>query len=193
MSKRATIIVKGEVQRVGYRDIVENTARKLKLVGFVENRKPYAVKIVVEGEKATIDKFINEINISKSPIYVEEMETKWETPTGEFEYFEIKRGQWQEELGERMDFAGKILYEMRNDVKMLYEIKDNTNEIKYNTHTMLEKQDTMLEKQDTMLEKQDTTISEIRGMREDLKVYLDRRFERIEGEIAKIKSKIRAL
>ena len=34
------IIAKGEVQRVGYRDAVEKIARKLKLIGFVENLKP---------------------------------------------------------------------------------------------------------------------------------------------------------
>ncbi len=39
--KRAVIIAKGEVQRVGYGDTVEKIARKLKLTGFVENLKPY--------------------------------------------------------------------------------------------------------------------------------------------------------
>ena len=30
--------------------------------------------------------------------------------TGEFSYFEIKRGEWQEELFERLDTAGRLLY-----------------------------------------------------------------------------------
>ena len=47
--KRAVIIAKGEVQRVGYRDAVEKIARKLKLTGFVENLKPYDVRIVAVG------------------------------------------------------------------------------------------------------------------------------------------------
>lgn len=34
--KRATIITKGEVQRVGYREAVEKIARKLNISGFVE-------------------------------------------------------------------------------------------------------------------------------------------------------------
>jgi len=41
--KRAVIIAKGEVQRVGYRDAGEKIARKLKLMGFVENPRPYDV------------------------------------------------------------------------------------------------------------------------------------------------------
>jgi UDP-N-acetyl-D-galactosamine dehydrogenase len=42
------------IQRVGYRDVVERAARKMKLTGFVENIKPYDVKIVCEGDKASI-------------------------------------------------------------------------------------------------------------------------------------------
>ena len=49
--KRAVIIAKGEVQRVGYRDAVEKIARKLKLTGFVENLKPYDGRIVAEGKQ----------------------------------------------------------------------------------------------------------------------------------------------
>ncbi len=36
------------MQRVGYRDEVEEIARKLKITGFVENVKPYDVRIVAE-------------------------------------------------------------------------------------------------------------------------------------------------
>lgn len=55
---------------------------------------------------------------------------------------------------------------------------------------MLKKQDEMLGKMDLMLKKQDETIIEIRALREDLKSYMEERFERIEREIAVIKAKI---
>ena len=47
-------------------------------------------------------------------------------------------------------------------------------------------------KKDTgrMLGKQDETLSEVKGLREDLKSYMEERFERIEHEIAEIKEKI---
>jgi len=38
--KSARIIAKGRVQRVGYRDEVEEIARRLGINGFVENIKP---------------------------------------------------------------------------------------------------------------------------------------------------------
>ncbi|KAF5434951.1 Acylphosphatase [Candidatus Methanophagaceae archaeon] len=59
--QRVTLIAKGEVQRVGYRDDVERIARKLNITGYVENQKPYDVKIVAEGEAAVIDQFIERI------------------------------------------------------------------------------------------------------------------------------------
>lgn len=65
--KRAIIIVKGEVQRVGYREAVEKIARKLHITGFVENLKPHDVRIVAEGEDANISKFIEQLKIKKIP------------------------------------------------------------------------------------------------------------------------------
>ena len=53
---------------------------------------------------------------------------------------------------------------------------------------MLEKQDAMLEKQDSMLEKQDSTLGEIRGLRYDIKSYMNQRFERIETDLAELKA-----
>ncbi len=108
--KKATIITKGDVQRVGYRDVVEKIARKLKLTGFVENLKPYDVKIVAEGEEYILDEFITRIRIDEPPISVEDIDVEFGAATGEFEYFEIRRGDWKEELGERMDAAVAMLH-----------------------------------------------------------------------------------
>lgn len=108
--KRAVIIAKGEVQRVNYREEVQSIARKLGIVGNVENLKPYDVKIVAEGEEDKLKEFIELVKINRFPIFVGEIEVSWEKATGEFSYFEIKRGEWQEELFERLDIAGKLLY-----------------------------------------------------------------------------------
>ena len=111
--KRVVAIAKGRVQRVGYRDTVETIACKLKLTGFVENLKPYGVRIVAEGEQDALDEFITQIRIEKhptTPISVEDLNVEFEAATDEFEYFEIKRGEWQDELGERLDTAGALLY-----------------------------------------------------------------------------------
>ena len=158
--KRVVIIAKGEVQRVGYRDAVEKIGRKLKLTGFVENLKPYDVRIVAEGEEEILNAFVAHVRITGhpiSPISVEELDVKFVAATREFEYFEIRRGDWQDELGERMDTAGALLYRSLEIGNKMLGKQD----------TMLEKQDTMIEKQDTMIGKQDRTIEILEDVRED--------------------------
>ena len=171
--KRAVILAKGKVQRVGYRDEVEETARRLGISGFVENVKPYDVRVVAEGEDSKMERFIEEIRIKRYPIDVEHLEVRFDDFKAEFEYFEIKRGNWQEELGERLDAAGKLLYK--------------SVELGEESVSVGKK---MLEKQDMMLEKQDMTIGEIRGLREDLKSYMEERFDKLEHEIEIIKAKL---
>lgn len=105
MQIRAVITASGEVQRVGYRDVVERAARKMKITGFAENIKPYDVRIVCEGDKVSIDSFVRLIRIKEYPIDVEHLDIRFGDATGEFEYFEIKRGDMTEELVELFDIA----------------------------------------------------------------------------------------
>ena len=164
--KRAVILAKGRVQRVGYRDEVEEIARRFEITGFVENVKPYDVRIVAEGDDSAIERFIEEIKIKKYPIDVDRLEVRFEDFKSEFEYFEIKRGEWHEELGERFDAAGKLLYKS----------------------VELGEESVSIGKK--MLEKQDDTVGEIRGLREDLKSSMEERFNRLEREIEIIKAKL---
>ena len=229
---RVEIIAKGDVQRVGYRDAVQNIARRLRISGIVQNLEPYDVRIVAEGEEDALKEFVKAVNIQERPIRVEELQVTWGDATGEFQYFKILRGDWQEELGERFDVAIRLLHrnielgEQNLEVSKenLAVSKENLAVSKENLavsketlavskenlavgketlavgkenlsigRMMLEKQDRMLEKQDAMLDKQDETIEELRGMRSDLKDHMEKRFARIEEEIADIKRVIREL
>ncbi len=139
MAVRAVITARGEVQRVGYRGDVERAARKMKITGFVENMKPYDVSIVCEGEKASIDSFVNLIRIKEYPIDVIHLDIKFEDATGEFEYFEIKPGDMTEELGERLDIANAKMTIMtqKQDV-MIEKLDNNTSILKENTSILKE-------------------------------------------------------
>jgi len=64
---------------------------------------------------------------------------------------------------------------------------------------MLSKQDQMLGKQDQMLDKQDLAIdsqhdllNEVKESRKDLKVHLDQRFEKLEGEVTEMRIALKA-
>ena len=107
---RVEIIARGDVQRVGFRDAVQRIARNLGLSGTVQNLEPYDVRIVAEGEEAALKEFLLAIDIQDGPIRVQALDANWSAATGEFPYFKILRGDWQEELGERFDVAVGLLH-----------------------------------------------------------------------------------
>ncbi|HPC90563.1 MAG TPA: acylphosphatase [Methanothrix sp.] len=195
--QRVEITARGDVQKVGFRDAVQRAARKLGLSGTVQNVEPYDVRIVAEGEEAALKEFVKAIDIQDRPIRVQELDVSWAPATGEFQYFKILRGDWQEELGERFDTAVVLLHRsIELGEQNLMVSKENLAVGKMmleKQDQMIEKQDRMLDKQDQMLEKQDETLGEIRGMRSDLQEYMEKRLSRIEGEIVEIKRSIREL
>ncbi len=120
MQTRVKIIVKGEVQRVGYRDAIERIARKLNIKGFVENLKPYDVRIICEGAEGDVKRFIGALKIEGDPlINVSDIAVAYEQPTEEFRYFEIKRGSSEEETGERLDLAALHLKNLTGAISMM--------------------------------------------------------------------------
>ncbi|MCK4398055.1 MAG: acylphosphatase [Methanophagales archaeon] len=171
--KRAILIAKGKVQKVGYRDFVQDNARELGITGYVENLEDGNVKVVCEGEEPKIEDFIRGIKVKKDFIDVVEISVEYEEPTGEFKVFKIKYGDVAEELGDRLGAA--LLYlgatnqkidagreENKQGFGMLAEkIDAGRAENKQGLGMLAGKMDMMLGKQDKMLEKQDETIGAI--------------------------------
>lgn len=170
---RATAIVEGIVQGVGYRYLVRRVAIMKNLVGEVENLKDGRVKIVVEGEEDTINDFFDRIKLDSPPIKVANIEVAYDKATGEFKTFTIKTGKLEEEIVEGFSTGSAYL-------DLILKRQDE----------MLKKQDDMLKKQDDMLKKQDETLSEIKGLRNDVKMVLDERISRIEKDIEEIKARL---
>ena len=59
--KRYSIILRGRVQHIGYRGIIEGTDRKLDLKGYIFNDIDNSVKIVVEGLQKSVDNFLDSL------------------------------------------------------------------------------------------------------------------------------------
>ncbi len=57
--KRYSIIIRGKVQHIGYRGIIEGTGRKLDLKVYVFNDLDNSVKIVCEGLQKSVDNFLS--------------------------------------------------------------------------------------------------------------------------------------
>jgi len=203
--KRFSAVAAGRVQRVGFREHVYRETFDKDISGYVKNLDNGEVEIVAEGSEEDLRALVDRINIIRYPIAVKSFAIKWQEATGEFTSFEIIRGDLQEELFERVDFAGTIMYQTLENSELSLKKQDQMLEKQDQglqlQHTMLDKQDQMLEKQDRMLDKQDQmldkqdqmlqigveTKEEIVGLRKDTGKYLDDEFAEIKKELAAIK------
>lgn len=115
--ERADIVVKGRVQRAGYRDTIDEIAYHLDLDGFVKNQEDGSVLIVCEGERKDIEKLIEKIDIKKYPIKVRDISVEYSEARDEFEEFEIVREEdLTDAVYERMDTAARYMREMNNNL-----------------------------------------------------------------------------
>lgn len=88
---RAHVWVKGRVQGVGFRAHVEYSARQIGITGWVRNVGYDTVEAVVEGEGEDVNLFIAMMKQGPRSSRVDESTVEWETPTGEFQEFGVKR------------------------------------------------------------------------------------------------------
>jgi len=185
--ERARIIVKGEVQKVGFRGFVIEQMKSLRLNGYADNLPDGTVEILCEGEKDRIEELITQVR--ETPPHfaqVELAEPEWQEYVGDLKEPE-RRGddipKKEATLGDvvnvlkSFDQKAEILNERVGDVASNTEIiVSNTRTMASNTEDMattlmafrgesgnnqkqmLQKQDQMLEKQDQMLEKQDQML-----------------------------------
>ncbi len=88
---RVHVSVRGHVQNVGFRAHVEYSARQLGLTGWVRNVGYDVVETVAEGERRKLDRFVETVKSGPRGAQVDESSVEWQTPTGEFTYFIVRR------------------------------------------------------------------------------------------------------
>jgi acylphosphatase len=89
---RTHIWVKGRVQGVGFRAHVEYSARKIgSLTGWVRNVGYDTVEAIAEGKRDHVDRLIEAMKQGPRGARVDESNVEWETPTGEFQEFGVRR------------------------------------------------------------------------------------------------------
>ncbi|MCA1914907.1 acylphosphatase [Methanospirillum hungatei] len=183
--KQYHIFVKGKVQRVGFRDKVEDIADGLELTGYVQNHSSKDVIIVIEGEEEKITEFIQSIRNIPPPVKIKSLQVTEYPYSGNYSEFTILRGEMMEELAERFDSAIYYLHNLDQKQDQMLNKQDQ----------MLDKQDQMLNKQDQMLGKQDTviglqieTLREIKGVRSDFQKTFTEELIEIRGEIRELRS-----
>ncbi len=90
MKEMRVIRIHGKVQGVGYRFFATRVARRLGLKGWITNNRDSTVDAAVEGEKETIDEWIEELK--EGPRYAEVTKIDQETKeyTGKLGDFDVK-------------------------------------------------------------------------------------------------------
>jgi len=163
--KRLTLLVSGNVQKAGYRDIVIRLGMALGLRGYAENLQDGRVKVVAEGEKRKLELLKESVNIKNTLIQVEKIEDSFDEATGEFSgFFKMVR---EGETDERLDRAAELLKEVIVSMNQGFSGLNNTLTSGFNR--LGDGQDKMMEKQDKMMEKQDTTIQILRNISDELR------------------------
>ena len=195
MERRRRVVVRGEVQDVGFRLFLYENASAMDISEFYARNIPEGVEVLVGGPDAEkFVAFVRDARFERGEI----REVVAEEYTGKI--MPIERFAQNFMLAQMSKFVSVGLDMLKTQREML----DNQRKMLENQHKMLEnqckmlekqdlmleKQDKMLEKQDLMLEKQDETVREIRALRQDLRAYMEERFAKIEREIAEIKSKL---
>lgn len=89
---RAHIWVKGRVQGVGFRAFVEYSARQINgLTGWVRNVGYDTVEAIAEGQRDKVDRLIEAMKQGPRSARVDQSNVEWETVTGEFREFGVRR------------------------------------------------------------------------------------------------------
>ncbi|MEM4200878.1 MAG: acylphosphatase [Nitrososphaerales archaeon] len=193
---KAKITIKGKrVQDVGYR--LHLLSKAYTLTGFEAANIGEDLIILIEGSGEKVDKFIQTVKTEKPPsaevsdIIVEPYDKEVMNLTGYREQLSLEQLAKIAVVGVEMRDDIK---EMKTDIKeMKADIKEMKTDIKeIKTDIKEVKTDIKEVKTDVkaISTKQDETILEIRALRSDLKDYMDRRFEKLEREVALIKEKL---
>lgn len=89
MQKRLECNVSGRVQMVMFRDFVTRNARKLGLVGTVQNNPDGSVFAVAEGEEAKLRELLTVIREGSLLSRVDNVTEKWSDRLGGYKNFDI--------------------------------------------------------------------------------------------------------
>jgi acylphosphatase len=87
---RLHAVVHGRVQGVNFRYYTIRVAQRLRLTGWVANRWDGSVETVAEGPREALNEFSAFLHRGSPSAFVQRVDDKWETPTGEFEVFKVR-------------------------------------------------------------------------------------------------------
>jgi len=207
--QKLTAHVSGKVQMAGYRSKVVTIARAFGLKGYVRNLPDGRVKILAEGPFDDLDRFIKAVRIENTLTKVDYVQSEFSDALGAYDDFFKVAG--ENETDARLDVAADHLKELIVVVKdgfketvsklggmdgSLKEISRKQDEMIAETRAGFKENNGQLgdisAKQDSVIDAIDEAradvVSEVQGLRSDLKSRMEERLQRIEGDVVEIKA-----
>ena len=89
--KRLVAKVYGHVQGVFFRDTTRRHAQQRDITGWVRNERDGTVQVVAEGEEQALEHLLDFLHRGPSAARVDRVEAEWQSATGEFKTFHIRR------------------------------------------------------------------------------------------------------
>lgn len=172
--KAYKIIVRGRVQRVGFRRYVLDLAREMGLSGYGVNLPDGSVEIFVQGLNGKLEEFKLNIRDAPFPATVREVNVKEAKVNPDLKYFQIKYGSIGDELQEGFGAMHSVLLaywnEFRDYVKEFRDYREEFREFARRTDEnfkiLMEKYGEISSKLTVILE---TLVRESKETREQLR------------------------
>jgi acylphosphatase len=86
---RLEATVYGKVQGVSFRSFVAKEAMRYGITGVVENMGDRSLRVVAEGNRATLQSLLSRLNMGPKDAEVSRVETKWGPAQGKYSSFDI--------------------------------------------------------------------------------------------------------
>jgi acylphosphatase len=87
--ERRLIHFRGHVQGVGFRYTAARIGGGFDVAGYVQNLSDGRVRLLIEGERTELDRFVNDLT-AQMAAYIREMQSETQPATGEFDDFDIR-------------------------------------------------------------------------------------------------------
>ncbi|NOZ77024.1 MAG: hypothetical protein GXO65_05000 [Euryarchaeota archaeon] len=148
--KRYNVTIKGRVQDVGYRYLIESTANSLGIKGYVFNDIDGSVRLLCEGREEYLVRFFDSVDVKGDTVFVEDIQ-KEEAPMGAAPLpprFARLETDAMEDFSRKLDIG----------IGSLQRIEENTGSLLGKTDALIEGQDKLLGGQNRLIEGQDKLL-----------------------------------
>ncbi|MCX8205278.1 MAG: acylphosphatase [Candidatus Nezhaarchaeota archaeon] len=180
------LLVKGRVQRVGFRRYALDLAQELGLSGYVKNLPNGSVEVFVQGAQGLVSRFVEALKSPPPPIAVKEVVEVVGEPSLDLKEFKVVYGGLVEELQEGFGAMQSMFMEYWKEFRgFREEFRDYREEFRgfadrtdKGLQLLLEKYGEISEKLTVILE---TLVKESKETREQLAKAINRLAEAVEA------------